>query len=570
MLGYRYLQWCQSLVLILDMVNTLEDMCETMGTVLECRSMPSTIPNTVHQVYVSNCDLENDILEFGSEQWENVTLLDIYADKGKYFRDGGNPIFNDLVKLKTLGIHGKELKWLDSGTFKGLPSLETLDLSYCVSLIFKRIKYILTNSSAVENLKNLDLTSIYTEYPVTWDTAILDALSKRGVKSLNISGLAFEKLFVDINTYASLCNSIETLNLSDTFYTGGGLRFYESGSDNLTNQVPCLSLKIMDLSRLYIIDAGIISETDKHIPVDINLDLFPSLETLYADRLNFRAPKNAKISFHGTHFKCSPCIFYNFKRFYLRGNNIPWLNASCDNCGNITLTHIDLSDNGMEYISPAFLRDLLSLEEINLGNNELHVMEWYAEFEDLFATFQKLKILILRKNKLQFIPKLLFHRNVNLEVLDLSLNRFTTVAFSLKNLCKLKYLDLSQNKLSVLSDVDYDHLSRFLQKRLDYNITFSLELTGNNFSCTCEGYRFIYLIYVYVMPKLVKGQALTCETKNQRIEIGHEALYESRHHCNEGALTVTTTLLSFCLLVAVLSTGILLFSLYKTTESIWN
>ena len=81
-------------------------------------------------------------------------------------------------------------------------------------------------------------------FPVTWDTPyILDALRKRGFKSLNISGLAFEKLFVDINTFTSLCKSIETLNMSDSIYTGGGVIYYESEKDK-THQIPCLSVKM--------------------------------------------------------------------------------------------------------------------------------------------------------------------------------------------------------------------------------------------------------------------------------------------------------------------------------------
>ena len=50
---------------------------------------------------------------------------------------------------------------------------------------------------------------------------------------------------------------------------------------------------------------------------------------------------------------------------------------------------------------------------------------------------------------------------------------------------------------------------------------------------------------------------LTCERNTQRIEIGHEALYKSRHQCNGGAFIITTTLLSICLFVAVLSAALL-------------
>ena len=461
--------------------------------------------------------------------------------------------------MKTLGIHGKAINELDKETFIGVPSLETLDLSYCGALGFEWIRNILGLNSSLENLKKLDLTSIYSMFPVTLDTPIIDALAKRRVRSLNMSGIALENLSVDIKAYENFCNFIEVINMSDIIYTGSGFIFFESGSDNLTvPMVPCLSVKHVDLSGLYLIDAAILWETDIQVDMNIDLKLFPFLETFFIDRLVFRAPEKS-ISFNGNHLKCSPCNFYNLKRVYLRGNHIKWFNASCDDCGNITLTHIELSSNEMEYISPALMRDLVSLEEINLGDNELHFMERFIEFEDLFATLQNLKTLILCKNKFKIIPKLLFHRNINLEYLDLSLNRLMTVSFSLKSLSKLKYLDLKQNQLRVLSATDYVHLSQFLQKRLDYNVTFSVDLTGNSFICTCEGYQLIYLIYAYVIPKLDKGQTLTCETStNQHIKIDHNALYVSRHHCNEGDFIVTTTLLSFCLLVAILSTGVLL------------
>ena len=50
---------------------------------------------------------------------------------------------------------------------------------------------------------------------------------------------------------------------------------------------------------------------------------------------------------------------------------------------------------------------------------------------------------------------------------------------------------------------------------------------------------------------------LTCKRNTQRITIGPEALYKSRQQCNEGAFIITTTLLSICLFVAVMSAGVL-------------
>ena len=48
---------------------------------------------------------------------------------------------------------------------------------------------------------------------------------------------------------------------------------------------------------------------------------------------------------------------------------------------------MDLSGNKLEYISPKFLGHIVTLEDIRLDDNELHIMETYAEFEKLFVTF---------------------------------------------------------------------------------------------------------------------------------------------------------------------------------------
>ena len=77
-----------------------------------------------------------------------------------------------------------------------------------------------------------------------------------------------------------------------------------------------LKHKNVYFSGLYVIDAAMLWETDTLIDMDINLKLFPSLEAICAYRIDFRAPEKS-ISFHGNHFKCSPCIFNNLKRIYL-------------------------------------------------------------------------------------------------------------------------------------------------------------------------------------------------------------------------------------------------------------
>ena len=46
-----------------------EDNCVKEETTITCKSVPINIPDTVQHVYITDLDLENDVLEFASVEW---------------------------------------------------------------------------------------------------------------------------------------------------------------------------------------------------------------------------------------------------------------------------------------------------------------------------------------------------------------------------------------------------------------------------------------------------------------------------------------------------------------------
>ena len=567
--GNEYGKQGALLILISIVYTHAKANCEMKGMVLTCDVLPKEIPDTVQHVYIEEQHLENDILEFDSIIWRNVTLLDILSEKGHTFRNRYTPIFENLTSLRILGIHAKELGELDQETFENLSKLETLDLSNCVDLNIKWVTNILVLNTSLENLKNLIISSIYASEPIVLDKYLLELIYRRQLKSLNVSGMAIAKISLDLEIVSNLCQSLTEINMSNTFYTGSGADIFLYDQVFNTDEFQCKSLQTVDISGLYIMTLSrvwaLIHVSEIELVIDMNFDLkwFPNVEKLYADRLNFRvAVKPFTMIVQRKCLNFSSSNLYNLKRLYFRENHLKWMNASCIGCRSMTLTLIDFSSNELEYLSPAFVRDWVSLEEITLSNNKLYVMEKYSEFGDLFKTFIKLRKLSLNLNHITFLPKYIFFNNVNLEYLDLSSNYLTTLSFSLKNQNKLKYLDLRHNQISVLNGEDFLHFVNFIQGRFENeNITFSLHLDDNPFSCTCEGYRLVYWIYVYLKPQSGNNQKVTCLIDGKLTEIDHIAVYESHNQCNRRTSVAITILTSGCILITASSTA-MLFIIY--------
>ncbi|RLU17391.1 hypothetical protein DMN91_009626 [Ooceraea biroi] len=176
------------------------------------------------------------------------------------------------------------------------------------------------------------------------------------------------------------------------------------------------------------------------------------------------------------------------------------------------LRSLDLSANGIENILPGMLADLPNLRKLNLGYNALRlldegVFEGLSRLEQLDLrynrlvtlhgrSFHPLKSLMdvnLRGNRVEVLRPEIFHENTRLQRVDMSRNNLaqiphatfvntrdlrelyashntlTELPGSLHGLTALRVLDLSFNKLNILSPETLSSLSSLLELKLVRN-----------------------------------------------------------------------------------------------------
>ena len=522
--------------------NLTEDGCFGTEIRMTCHRVPTYFPNTIQEVYLRDINIEADSLNFDSSVWENVTVLDIQSPYGVAFKDGHKPIFQELSNLKKLGIHGGRLNYLAKETFLGLPNMKVLDLSYSRSLKFDEVKKVFLLNTSLTNLTELTLNFINSA-PVKIDNAFLSNLGQRPINTLSFQGLTF--IQVDHFSLRQLCDSVKTLNLSGVIY------FSNLDLDSYAD-IQCPSLRTLDISRTPTRHwAFTYIKTYKGPKIrKIGLDLrgFPSLKSVYADNLFFDISGFSIVEMDG-YYTCTGCRnLENLKNLYLRNNKLKWFNATCDDCGKFKLELIDLSSNGLEYISPKFFRNITTLQEMYLNHNKLYVMEHFKDFEYFFLTLIRLRKITLSQNKLTYIPRNVFERNKNLEIIDLSNNLLTSLDLFLSHLHKLKYLDLRYNRIHVLSKVDYVHFSFLLN---DKGARFTLDFSGNTFICDCDRSPFIKWLYVYLVPRVSQSPHLDCLLDGELVPIDNSAVLKSQHLCERNSVIIVSVTLSTIFLAII-------------------
>ncbi|XP_076544303.1 artichoke [Osmia lignaria lignaria] len=203
----------------------------------------------------------------------------------------------------------------------------------------------------------------------------------------------------------------------------------------------------------------------------------------------------------------------NIEHLYMPMNRIVVLPAlSSQDLDLPVLRSLDLSANGIERIPPGSLADLPNLRKLNFGYNSLRILEdgafdGLSRLEQLdlrynrlvtihgrsFKPLRSLMDLSLRGNRLEVLRPDIFQENVRLQRLDLSRNNLaqiphvtfsntrdlrelyashntlTELPGSLHGLTALQVLDLSFNKLNILSPETLSSLSALLELKLVRN-----------------------------------------------------------------------------------------------------
>ncbi|CAK9812555.1 Protein artichoke [Anthophora plagiata] len=208
-----------------------------------------------------------------------------------------------------------------------------------------------------------------------------------------------------------------------------------------------------------------------------------------------------------------PGLPRNIEHLHMPMNRIVALPAvSSQDLDLPVLRSLDLSANGIERMSPGSLTDLPNLRKLNFGYNSLRLLEdgafdGLSRLEQLdlrynrlvtlhgrsFRPLRSLMDLNLRGNRLEVLRPDIFQENVRLQRLDLSRNNLaqiphatfsntrdlrelyashntlTELPGSLHGLTALQVLDLSFNKLNILSPETLSSLSALLELKLVRN-----------------------------------------------------------------------------------------------------
>ena len=550
-------------------MSTLSDVgdgCVLSGTRLVCDQVPTMIPRTVQKVFLKNINIENDSMRFDTQDWRNIRVLDIHSEIGKYFKDRHQPLFNALPNLKILGIHALKLLWLDKEALQGLPKLKTLDFYNSVRLNVDEVTKLFSINSSLSNVENINLGFVNTVRrlsPTALNKVFFELLRQRKIKTLNLHGMEFQ--IIDFKNMRKLCQSLEVLNISNVVY------IFHTG-DTLLDLAPCRTLKILDMSEwkvrflaLHYLRHHFENTLTEEFPFEVNLTGFSSLHTIYADSLDFGVSE-FEIKVNGGYLTCTSCLNTDHaKNVYLRDNRLKWLNVSCDiTCENLKLELIDLSSNGLEYISPGLLKHIVTLEDINLHDNSLYVMEEFAEFNSLFATLSKLRKVTLSANGFNTLPQNIFDRNMHLQFIDVANNKLSVVPRAFSKLAELKWLDFSKNALHILAGDNFVHFSFFIEKKLnELGSDFSLKLSGNLFTCNCEGTQLIKWLFVYLIPQIHPDPALQCLLDGVVVNIDNTAVLKSQHSCDRKSVVVVSAILSVSLIVVSVCIAVFLRSFLR-------
>lgn len=341
-----------------------------------------------------------------------------------------NDSFANLTQLRELYVGSSELTDVESSAFDGLGDLAVLDLSGN-SLSSLPDNLFVTNTKLTEvNLghNRFDTIPCKTLLP-------LKRLSKL-LLFLNNINLPYCERFPNLTNGAIVSLSrnnilvmrqgnfqfLENSTLSSLFL--GGNRIV------LVDYRAVISLKVQALDMSYnpLSEVGIAS---LFYGMRKN-DMLRSIE-LRAALMNSKDPTNF---------------------IFLKNKTIDYLGASANEFTSIPpwtillngVRNMSLADNSIYHVGTTSFREMTSLEEVNLENNQ--ILELQTLTHETRWNVTRLHTLKLAKNRLDNIPANVFLGLENLTTLDLHSNPITYLNIkALNGLHRLEMLDLSQTKV---------------------------------------------------------------------------------------------------------------------------
>ncbi|KAL4226120.1 Leucine-rich repeat protein [Mactra antiquata] len=543
---------------IIEPMETVTGHCysDQNGTVWHCNYIPEVIPFGYSNVYIntSELDIQCNATSFQSISWEQVVTLTLENTdwSTNVHVNLHQNCFQNLKQLKYLNINvGVNLN-LSPEAFNGLFTVTKLSLANCVRLVWKDLIEALDGQYKVPNLTALDFSYINViAGSVKIDEESIDIISTRNITWLNFSGMQVSFLnataLIKSMRFLSYLN-LSSMNLNDFIYDGTAEDIKIIKTLDVSNMILPKSATIFGPIRIYNLD---ITYSNTHKGVE---NLFIIKNILASGTLN-----TATYKLYNCKFIVDTYISIATQTLDLSNNN--FIHADLEISGdmeyrNISIKHVNLSKNKMDFLHPTILTLVPHVETINLSDNDLHTMlqKDHDKFEILLKSATSLKSIDLSKNGLQGVPANQFIYNIDIEEILLSYNLIQQVTWKMDHLLKLSRLDLSNNKITNLDWTSLKNLNR-LASNLPESHKFKLILENNQISCSeCESKPFIKWLTETKAVNL-STQLLTCIDENDKhVKINESAVKQLESICFQKTKIIlcTVTLGTICLCSLIL------------------
>ncbi|XP_052777704.1 toll-like receptor 4 [Mya arenaria] len=214
------------------------------------------------------------------------------------------------------------------------------------------------------------------------------------------------------------------------------------------------------------------------------------------------------------------------------------------------LKELHLDDNSCSEIALNAFHNMANLEILNIAQNYLGYVFTNDNEGILLSRLEKLKYLDLSSNKIKQLPTGVFIGLVGLEQLLLRDNNLKSVSFEANHMQHLKFIDLTLNMIKTISP---DTLTLFTKVIVANN--FSIALKNNSFSCTCK---YVYLVKWFSETRVTAFQELNqykCTFDNGSkgyLSNAHQIYKTLNKQCaNYLPLIVSTSISLFIILVII-------------------
>ncbi|KAK3609563.1 hypothetical protein CHS0354_019575 [Potamilus streckersoni] len=434
-------------------VNGESTLCNLEGTSYNCNSIsrlediPHSLPNYVQKVTLTGTYQQIDSFPnglFHDISWMNVTELSLLHFT--YINSLDKSVLDGLKYLRYLSISTcTALDFIHPEIFHSTPNLEALYLDNDRSLNLSVVENSLTHKA--NKLKYLSLRYLQMD---TNDAGFLgerfyNALEGKELIYLDLSYANIVGLSFNASNHAAAFYHLRYLNVSNSKLPWIGISQKITIGDSLPN------LQVLDVSGC----ESMLTDIMKKILIQFTCGLPKALKYYFlADAVMTDEP--IRLNYET---KVSECDCNNLKVWDFSSNHIIQVNTTKTEsryfCG---LMKVDLSKNGMEYISPSFLSSFPLLKIIDLSENQLHKMQDIEDFSNLLQGNVELEVLLLHKNHLSSIPTNFLSSNTKLLLLDLRENVLTNFNIDVSHILNFRYIDLRKNQFGSLPSKTYQTL----------------------------------------------------------------------------------------------------------------